>query len=169
MSWARVSLASLLLLAAAGCGRRPKAEITSLQRKEAANFVSEAEFALTLRDFARAEGLYAKAAAECSDTGEYWLALGSTRMRLGQRGGAKSAYQSAYDAFDDQAAKDRNDPQPVLQQVTVLALLGRVDDARALIAKLPERFPTNPTLRGYVDGKQLDRLLADPKFKEVAL
>ena len=72
--------ASAALLLAAGCKPKTKA-ITSLERKEAANLVSEARFAITLRDDARAEGLLAQAAQLCPDTGDYWLNLGMTRRR----------------------------------------------------------------------------------------
>lgn len=161
-------MAATILALASGCGVKKK-EITSLQRKEAANLVSEAQFAVTLRDYARAEGVLAKAAELCPDTAEYWISLGSARMRLGQRDAAKKAYQSGLAAYEQEAAEKKTDPQPVLQQVTVLALLGRVDEARALLEKIPARFPDNRTIRAAVEGKMLDRMLADPKFKEVAL
>lgn len=157
---------AVLLFLGVGCGKKP--EITSLQRKEAASLLSEAQFALTLRDLPRAEGLLAKATAVCPDMGDSWVSLGSVRMKLGQRDAAKSAYKQALAVFEEAAAKNKADAEPVLQQVTVLALLGRVGEARALAEKLPARFPTNRNVRMYVEGKNLERLLADPKFKEVA-
>ncbi|HVS53378.1 MAG TPA: tetratricopeptide repeat protein [Opitutaceae bacterium] len=161
-------LAALVLATGSGCGAKKK-EIASLDRKKAAAAVSEAEFALTVREYQRAEGLYAQAAALCPDTGDYWVSLGSTRMKLGQRDGAKSAYKSALAAYEDAARQDKTDPAPVIQQMTVLALLGRADDARSLLEKLPARFPDNRQVKNFVEAKQLDRLLADPRFKEVAL
>ena len=156
------------LVFAGGCSRRSK-EITSLQRKEAAQAVSEAQFALTLRDYARAEAELAKAVAACPDSGDYWVSLGSVRVRLGQRDGAKAAYKSALAAYEDAAARNARDEQAMVQQVTVLALLGRVDDARALLAKLPGRFPESRNIRVFLERKQLDAMLADPKFKEISL
>ena len=88
------ALAVLVVLGAAGC-RPPPKEITSLQRKEAATLVSEAEFALQLKDLARAEGLLAKAADLCPDTGKYWVDLGSVRVRLGKKDAARTAYLAA--------------------------------------------------------------------------
>ena len=126
-------LTGLALLFAAGCGRRSAPEITSLQRKEAASLASEAEFAVTVRDLARAEKVLTKATALCPDAGDYWLGLGSIRMRLGNREGAKQAYQSAFDAYGDDAKQEKADGTPGLQQVHVLALLGRVDEARKLL------------------------------------
>jgi tetratricopeptide (TPR) repeat protein len=166
-----VVIAALMVALATGCGGQKKkaSEITSLQRKEAANLASEAQFALTLRDHARAEGLFLKAAELCPDTGEYWLILGQTRMKLSQKDGARTAYKQALDAFEAEAKAKPTEPQPVLQQVTTLALLGRYDEARALIGKLPTLFPDNRAVRSYGDNKTLDRMLADPKFKELAL
>jgi tetratricopeptide (TPR) repeat protein len=152
----------------AGCGAKKK-EISTLNRNQAATFVSEAQFAISVRDHARAEGLLTKATELCPDTGEYWMALGQTRIRLNQREGAKTAYKRALEAFQDNAKTKKSEPQPVFQQVMVLALLGRVDEARALQEKLLTLFPDNRAARNYIEGKVLDRMLADPKFKELAL
>ena len=157
---------AVALWATAGCGRK---EITSLQRKEAAQAVSEAQFAMTLRDYARAEGELAKAVAACPDNGDYWVSLGSVRVRLDQRKAAKAAYESALAAYRDAAASNAKDEQAAVQQVSVLALLGRVDDARALLAKLPERFPESRNVRVFIERKQLDTMLADPNFKAISL
>ena len=149
-------------------GCKPKAkEITSLQRKEAATLVSEAQFALQIRDFARAEGLYAKAAALCPDSGDYWVALGQTRVRLGQRDPARAAYKSALDCYHD-SADAASTSEPWLQQVYVLALLGRLDDARAMIAKTQKKFPDDRAVRSFVENGQLEKMVADPRFKEIA-
>ena len=78
--------ALLLAAALALCGCRHR-EITKLEREEAANMASEADFAVTVKEWSRAEGLYSKAAALCPDTGDLWLNLGVVRMRLGDHGG----------------------------------------------------------------------------------
>src|SRR5207237_624710 len=107
-------------------------------------------------------------AAACPDTGDYWVNLGSMRVHLGQRDGAKAAYKGALAAYEAEAAKTPTDPQPMIQRATVLALLGRSEEARSLLAKLPKLFPDNRSVQG-LDDKVLDRLRADPKFKEIAL
>lgn len=163
-----IALSILALLPVTGCKPKPK-EVTPLQRKEAALAASEAQFAMTMRDYARAEGELAKAAALCPDDGDYWVSLGSVRVRLGRRDDAKAAYKKALAAYEDDAEKDKKDIQPVLQQISVLALLGRADDARALQAKLADRFPGSRDARVFVENKQLETMLADPKFKEISL
>ncbi len=169
--WSLRAVASLALLAGlAGCGAgRP--EITEHQRKEADHLVAEANFALTLRDWARAEGLLARAVGLVPDNGEVWTMLGATRVRLGNKSGARDAYLKGLKAFEGEAAAPgaKNDPEPWLDQIYVLAVLGRVGDARALVGKMERQFPNHPRVRAFVGGKQFDQLLADPKFKEVAL
>lgn len=162
---------SLLLLGlaagfTAGCSRR---EVTPLQRKQAANLVSEAGFAITLRDYARAEGLLTSAVAVCPDAPEYWLNLGSVRRRLGNRPGAKAAYESMLDLLKDTYRRNAKDPSPLLQSVYVLALLGRLDDARDALAQARKNHPDDRAVRLFVENKQLERLPDDPTFKEIAL
>lgn len=162
-----IIVAAVVLGFGSGCGRDKK--ITDLQRKEAAHLASEAEFAVTLRDFARAESVLTKVVELCPDTGAYWVSLGSARMRLGNRSRAKASYESALSAYEAEAKREKTDIEPWLAQVSVLALLGRADDARALLDKMAKRFPENRTVRAFIDQKQLDQMLRDPKFKEISL
>ena len=156
-----------LAVLGAGCSRHK--EITSLQRKEAASLVSEAQFAVTLRDYARAEPLLAKAVALCPDTSDYFLSLGTVRRQMDNRAGAKQAYEQALDLCRDAYRRDGKNTQPLLQQIYVLALLGRMDDARDALAKAQKDHPDDATVRGIIESKQLDRLADDPGFKEKAL
>lgn len=162
-------LAALALFANAGC--KPKAkEITTLQRKEAATLVSEAQFALQLKDLARAEGLLTKAAELCPDTGKYWVDLGSIRVRLGKKDTARTAYTAGLKAYEEEAAKpETKEPGAMLQQIYVLGLLGRVDDARAVLAKAQKQYPESRAVRSFAEGKQIDKMIADARFKEIAL
>lgn len=157
-----------LALFVAGCGKK---EISELQRKQADHFVAEAEFAITLRDWARAEGLLAQAAALVPDNGAVWTNLGSVRVRLNNKGGAKEAYLKALKAYEDEAAADKakSDPEPWLKQVYVLALLGRTNDGRALLEKTARQFPGQRNVKAFIERKQFDAMLADPNFKQGAL
>src|SRR5690606_902015 len=122
-----------------------------------------------LKDFARAEGLLAKAAELTPDSGELWLRLGMTRMRLGQRDAARKAYQQGFDALRAVAAEQKDNADVRLEQVTALVLLGRRDEAKKLVEKLGRDFAQHRAVRAYVDNHTLDRLLADPQLKELAL
>ncbi len=160
---------AVTVLLLAGCKPKPK-EITSLQRKEAASLASEAQFALSVRDAARAEASLAKAAALAPDTGDYWLELGRCRVRLGQRGTAKDAYIAALDAYEADAMRAANLRTPsILRRIYVLALLGRVDEARTLLAKAQKESPDDRDLRAFADRRQIEQMLGSPAFKEAAL
>ena len=88
--WLPVVLLLGLIAGLTGCGGKP--EVTERQRKEADHLVAEANFALTLRDWARAEGLLARAVALVPDNGDFWTMLGTTRVRLGRKPAARDAY-----------------------------------------------------------------------------
>lgn len=151
-----------------GCKPKPM-NISSVQRKEAATLVSEAQFAMTIRDFARAEPLLERATKLCPDTGDYWLNLGAARRRLDNKSGAKSAFESALKAYRDSYQIDPKQSDSALKQVYVLALLGRPDEARRTLEKLRKAAPDDRAIRGFVERDELGNMLKDPSFKEVAL
>jgi Flp pilus assembly protein TadD len=162
-------LLGFALLFCPGCKPSVKSrEITPLQRKQAANLVSEAEFAVTLRDFARAEGLYRQAAELCPDVPEFWENLGVTRRRLNDRDGARTAYRQALAAHEERYERGKN-TDDLLQQAWLLALLGRDREALQRMQKALAAHPDDPRLRLATDPKWLERLHADPAFKEIAL
>ena len=151
-------------------GCKPQAaSITPTHRKEAANLVSEAQFAMSIRDYARAERLLTQATVLEFDHGNSWVSLGAMRVRLGQRPAAKKAYESALHAFEDAANATPAAPEISLQQVSVLALLGRTSDARALLVKIEKKHGSNAVIRAFVKDRQLDAMLSSPMFKEVGL
>lgn len=157
----------LALALSPGCTRERK-QVTERDRKEAALLVSEAQFAITLRDWARAEGLLAKA-VQLSPESEYWMSLGFARVRVGNRTGAKQAYEAALKVVQDDAALDTTGSEPWLRQANILALLGRTDDARAVLTKAAKRFPKDGRVQSLLDPKQFQQMITAPGFKENAL
>ena len=158
----------LLLLACCVAGCSKKKEITPLNRKQGAALASEASFAISVRDFARAEGLLAQATEVCPDNPDYWVGLGTARRKQDNRAGAKEAFQTALNASRDIYKRDSKNSQSLLQQVYLLALLGKIDDARDTLEKARKNHPDDRNVRAFVEGKQLDRLLADPAFKDLS-
>jgi Flp pilus assembly protein TadD len=157
---------ALALLASAGCGKK---EISQTDRKQAISLASEANFASGVREYARAEGLMAQAAQLCPDDSSYWIGLGAVRVRLSKQAEARDAYKRALSAAEQAYKKDPKMVDAALNQVYILALLGRADDARSFQNKLLEKHPESREVRGFVESKQLDRILADPQFKQIAL
>jgi tetratricopeptide (TPR) repeat protein len=148
-----------------GCGSKEK-PITDLQRKEAAHLASEADFAITLKDYPRAESVLAKAVELAPDTGSYWINLGIARKRQGNTSGAKDAYQRALRAFQNQAKRNEADVDAWLRQIYVQVLLGRPDDARSTAEKMARQFPNQRNVKIFVEEKHLEQMLADPMMKE---
>ncbi len=167
-SWCVSILLIGALLAGSGCRGKGR-EISELHRKEAAHLASEAEFALNLKDWTRAEGLMTQVVKLSPDRGAYWVSLGSLRARLNNRSGARDAYKGALEAYEEEARVNARDFDPWLQQVYVLALMSRVDDSRKLLDKVAKRFPEDRNVRAFVEGKQFEAMLADPLFKQMAL
>lgn len=161
----RVALLLAAAVVLAGCRAR---EITSLERMEAANMVSEADFAVTLRDWPRAEGLFTKAAETCPDEGDIWINLGIVRMRMHNPDGARSAYKAALADYRDDFKKDSSDSVPVIRQAYLLVILGRPDDAHSLIDKTYAKYPDNRRLKNFVEVSGLNKIIADPGLKEIS-
>jgi Flp pilus assembly protein TadD len=161
----RLALVLAVGVVLAGCRAR---EITSIERKEAANILSEAQFAVALKDWSRAEGLYAKAAALCPDQGETWSGLGVARMRLHNPSGARDAYKSALAAYRDDMKRDPSNSMPVIRSASLLVILGRADEARSLVDGAFAKNPGDRRLQNFVEMKGVDKIAADPVIREVS-
>lgn len=157
-------LVSTVLLA--GCGR--KVEVTPLQRKQAAALVSEAEFALTVRDFARAEKLLVEATDIVSDNGGYWVMLGNLAKRNRHHDLAKKAYTAGSKAFAAAYKAESTSGMLLMRQMYCEALLGHHDQAKMIIQQARAKHPTEPEIKAF-DDAAYDRMLANPNFKELAL
>ena len=152
-----------------GCGADPAEQ--ARRTREADLLAAEAAFALNLRDWARAEQTLGRATELDPGRADLWLSLGSTRVRAGRTTEARAAYLQALRGFERaaDASAAKTDPGPTLQQIHVLALLGRVPEARSLAAELPRRFAGHPRVRAFTEAGGLEQVLSDPAFREVAL
>lgn len=161
-----VAVASAVLALTLGCSQRK--EVTERDRKEAAYLASEAQFAVSIQEWSRAEGLLAKA-VKVAPTGDYWLSLGATRIRLKNRAGAKDAYQAALKTYAFDAARNNPVAEPWLKQAYVLALLGRQDESRAMLAKAAKLFPKDGNVRMLTNAKEFEKMVSSKNFKDMAL
>lgn len=156
-----------LALFSTGCSPAQKT-LSERDMKEAKALSSEAQFAMNLREWPRAEKLLLDA-IKISPEAVFYHNLGSTRMRMGNRSGAKDAYQSAIDACDRMVAANPKNTDAMLKKVQLLALVGRVNDGRELAKKIEKNFPMDLAVRAFIDGKALDNMIASPTFKEISL
>lgn len=153
----------------AGCGENPAEQ--ARRAREAELLAAEAAFAINLRDWPRAEQTLARATEVDPGRADLWLSLGSTRVRAGRTTEAREAYLKALRQFERSGDSDaaKNDPGPTLEQIRVLALLGRIPEARSLAAELPRRFAAHPRVRAFRESGGVDQLVQDPSFREIAL
>lgn len=131
--------------------------------------LSEAEFAVQLRDHARAEPLLAKAVSIIGDNPDHWIMLGATRRRLGNTDGARQAYRSALAVLEREYKATPADGSLVLEQVYVHALLGQTKQATSLLEKAAKAHADDKSLQEFIRSKGLEQMMADRGFKEVAL
>jgi tetratricopeptide (TPR) repeat protein len=150
--------------AAAG---RPK-EVPKLVAAEADNLVSDATFALQIREYARAEKSLARAVELRSDIPDWWLNLGTACKRQGKVGDARSAYKKALALYEKRYAATA-DVADLQQQLIVLVLLGREDEARKLLERAGQKQPSQPVLKHFAEGKIVDQLLRDPNIQQLKL
>jgi Flp pilus assembly protein TadD len=148
--------------AAAG---QPK-DVPKLMAAEADNCASDATFAMQVREFARAEKSLARAVELRPDIPDWWVSLGSARKRQGKVGDARSAYKKALALYEKRYEATAN-AADLQQQLIMLVLLGREDDARKLLERACQKQPDQPFLKRLSDGKFVDQLLRDPNIAQL--
>jgi Flp pilus assembly protein TadD len=159
----------LVAAALSGCGGGD-GKTAELRRKEADHLVAEADFAVNLREWTRAEGLLLKAAELAPEDGEIWINLGAARALRGDKPQARTAYERALSLLAGAASEKSGAPaEPWLRQVYVLVLLGREKDARTLLEKAGRRLEGNREVKDFIANRGIDLLLKDPALARLRL
>jgi tetratricopeptide (TPR) repeat protein len=168
--WCLVALGTCVL---AGCKDKSKAqakvEVSKIARAEAANLSSEADFALQMKDFARAEKVLARAVELDPQILLYWLNLGVSRRKLGNVEGARGAYQKALGVCEDQLRQNPKEPNMILAQIRVLVLMNKADEARKVLDAARKDLPNDRDIQSFWKAKVLDQMLVDPGMKQFIL
>ena len=151
----------------AGCSQKNK-EVPAATKAEAATLASEAQFAIQIREFSRAEELLQRALKLREDMPEYWVTLGMARRKQDNKDGARKAYKTALGLHTDRY-KETHQPEELAQQVFVLALLGRVDEALALLNQGLKDHPNHPVMQKMADPRGLPRTFKTEEFKALSL
>ncbi|HZZ19226.1 MAG TPA: tetratricopeptide repeat protein [Opitutaceae bacterium] len=162
---ARLALAAAAILAIAGCRAK---QVTTEERNQALLDASDADFAVTIHDMPRAEGMFAKAVELCPDEGDVWLKLAVVRMQLKNPDGARQAYKSALSAFKDASKAHPADSSLILRRAYILVILGRGDEGRRLVEDAAAKAPDDHRLQAFIQAKGLDKMLADPSVKQIS-
>lgn len=120
-------------------------------------------------DLAGAEKALVQVAKLNPANDDVWFDLGITRARLKDKSGARDAFKKCISACEDAYKKNATTPLYLTKQVRPLILLGRADDARAVLAKAAKLFPENNEIKQLIDAKIVDQFLAAPDYKELAV
>ena len=140
-----------------------------MSRVEAANLSSEADFAMQMKDFARAEKALARAVQLDPRILVYWLDLGVSRRKQGNVEGARTAYQKALGICEEQYRQNAKDSNVILAQIRVLILLNKASDAKKLLEKARQDLPNDREIQSFWKAKMLDQMLVDPELKQYIL
>ncbi|HEY9250492.1 MAG TPA: tetratricopeptide repeat protein [Rariglobus sp.] len=160
-------LACAVLWVATGCSPKKK-EVPEAVKAEAGMYYSEAEFAMQIREFARAEELIQRAIKLNDDVPEYWVRLGMVRRKQENKDGARKAYKQALELHSAHYKKTK-EPKELAQQAFVLALLGRTDEALKLLEKGLKDHPDSPEMKKLADPRGFPRTFQNPQFKELTV
>lgn len=162
-----IVFACVAVLFSSGCSQKPK-EVPEVVKKEAATLVSEAQFAMSIREFSRAEELIQRALKLREDMPEYWVSLGMARRKQDDKKGARKAYEKALGLHQDRYKSDHA-PEELAQQAFVLALLGRNDEALKVLEKGLKDHPDSAVIKKMADPRGLPRTFQSPQFKELSV
>ena len=160
------SLVFVALILTLGACKKKDAEVSGVDRSQAAFLASEAQMQNKLRDYAAAEKSLARAVELDPEIAPYWSGLGLNRVKLGDKSGAKKAYKRELELCEKAAKKDSKDIDLQLAQLRPLVLLGRTDDAKKLLEKVGRDNPDNQRLRQLIESKPIDQMLANPLIQE---
>ena len=144
-------LAAALLTA---CTKTPPTASTSTPQQLA----SESATALNSKDYAKAQALTKQATDIDPKFAEAWVVYGVASLRLGQADQARAAYEQALSIYQNRHLQNPSDANQVAQQILVLSLLGRSDEAAALLKQAEAEYPKDEqiskTAKNFAEVKQ---------------
>jgi tetratricopeptide (TPR) repeat protein len=173
------TLAALLFVSLlAACGG--KKEVSADDWKQAAQAAGDAAWAnyqagaagdaeKALAHYAAAEKALTRATTLNPGNADYWFDLAIARARIKDKSGAKTAFKSVISVCKDAFAKDPQNPTWLIKQIRPLIMLGRADDARALLDKAVKQFPTDAQVLQFKNQDIIGTLLKDPQLKDFSV
>jgi Flp pilus assembly protein TadD len=121
--------------------------VTSCQSSNNANksrleqLASQSASALNAKDYSQAQSFAAQATNIDPQFAEGWVACGMASVQLGQIDRARDAYEHALALHESRHRQNPSNPDQVVQQIFVLSLLGRSDEADAMLKQAQKDYP----------------------------
>lgn len=125
----------IALLFFTGCGNRQPTSTTP------EHLWNQAALAMEEDDYAKAAALFRQATKLNPDLAEAWVGLGASLVQIDHVAEARSSYQQALEIYSERYAAAPS-PNDLMSQSFVLLLLGKSDEAEALLAKGEQTHPT---------------------------
>ena len=116
------------------------------EEQQAARLAAQSARAMLTKDFAAAQQADREAVRLNPTFAEAWVGLGMASMKLGQVSVAQDAYEHALAEHRARQQRNPEDASQVLQEVTVLVLLGRHAEAGARLRDARRLFPNDQTV-----------------------
>jgi len=133
------SLTLLTFALVTSCAHTPSNATASRSQQLA----SESATALNAEDYSQAQSLAAQATSIDPQFAEAWVGYGMASVRLGQTDRARDAYEHALSLHQARHRANPADANQVFQQIFVLALLGRSDEAATLLKQAEIEYPND--------------------------
>jgi Flp pilus assembly protein TadD len=99
--------------------------------------------ALNTQDYTKAQKLAAEATRLDPEFAEAWVGYGMASVKLGQTDRARKAYERALSLHQARLHQNPSDSDQVFQQIFLLALLGRSDEAESLLRRAHSDYPSD--------------------------
>ena len=99
--------------------------------------------ALNAQDYSKAQELAAQATRLDPEFAEAWVGYGMASVKLGQTDLARKAYERALSLHEVRLQQNPSDANQVFQQIFLLELLGRSDQATALLKRAQADHPND--------------------------
>ena len=151
----KMTLLTLLALALlTSCGRTPSD--TALARSQKLATLSAGAF--VAKDYSKAQTLAEQATSLDPQFAEAWVAYGMASVQLGQTDRARDAYGHALSLHQAGHRANPSDANQVSQQIFILSLLGRSDEAAALLKRAEAEYPKDEQIsklaENFTEAKQ---------------
>ncbi len=103
--------------------------------------LTESTAALHAKDYAKARTLAEQATRLAPQFAEAWVGYGMASVCLGEMDQARAAYERALSLHQARHRQNPTDANQVVQQVFLLTLLGRSDEAETLLKQASNDYP----------------------------
>ncbi|HUT28816.1 MAG TPA: M56 family metallopeptidase [Sedimentisphaerales bacterium] len=139
------------------------AEAEEMTDTKGQDIASRAAEAMNAGDFERAQALSAEAVELDPDFAEAWTGMGMACVRAGDYKGAKESYERALSFHQERYRKDPSNANHVQQQIFLLVLLGRDEEAKSLLSRARLQHPEDEQLKKFEQGG-FAALEEDPQY-----